>query len=126
MRFDWREHRLVRRFAATWLGRIVFALLAVRLYDRALTMAGQAFIALVPMLIVVATVVSTNDAQAIGGWLIDRFDLEGSSAEAVEGLFERPPSASGGLTIIGIITLLISASSFARALQRAYEDAWNL
>jgi membrane protein len=120
------NHPLVERARNSFVGRIVMALLEVRLYERALTLAGQAFIALVPLLIVLATLLSSSDSEAVGDWLIDRFELTGPSAEAVQSLFGRPPSASGSLTIIGMITLLISASSFARAVQRTYEVAWNL
>jgi membrane protein len=123
---EWLNHPLVERAKNSFLGRIVLALLEIRLYERALTLAGQAFIALVPLLIVLATLVSSSDSEAVGQWLIDRFDLTGASAEAVRSLFGRPPSASGSLTIIGMVTLLVSASSFARAVQRTYEVAWNL
>ncbi|MGH3460236.1 MAG: YhjD/YihY/BrkB family envelope integrity protein [Kribbellaceae bacterium] len=126
MRRQWAEHPLVRRVKDSVAGRIVFALLEIRLYDRALTIAGQAFIALVPLMIVLATLLSSADAAAVADWLISRFDLSGSSADAVQSLFGRPPSASGGLTIISVITVLISASSFARSVQRTYEVAWNL
>jgi membrane protein len=126
MELKWRDHPLVQRVSNSLVGRIVLALLAMRLYERALTLAGQAFIALVPLLIVLATLVSSSDSEAVGRWLIERFELTGPSAEAVQSLFGRPPSASNGLTIIGVITLLVSASSFARSVQRTYEAAWNL
>jgi membrane protein len=116
----------VQRVTESLVGRIVVAMLEMRLYDRALTLAGQAFIALVPLLIVLATVLSSADSVAVADWLIDKFSLTGATAESVQGLFERPPSASGGLTFIGFITLLVSASSFARSVQRTYEGAYNI
>jgi membrane protein len=126
MKLDLRSHPLVQRAADSVVGRLVAALLEIRLYERALTLAGQAFIALVPLLIVLATMLGSADSEAVGNWLIQRFELTGPSAEAVQSLFSRPPSTSSSLTIIGLVTVLISASSFARSVQRTYEVAWDL
>ncbi|MEV0787988.1 YhjD/YihY/BrkB family envelope integrity protein [Kribbella sp. NPDC050459] len=130
MKREWAEHPRVRRFAGWFrkslIGRIVVAALEIRLYDRALTLAGKAFIALVPLLIVVATLLSGSGALALADWLIDKFDLTGGAADAVRSLFGRPPSASGGLTILSVLTVLVSASSFARSVQRTFEAAWKL
>lgn len=126
----WLEHPrarpVVRWVQRSILWRIVVAIIEIRLYDRALTIAGQAFIALVPLMIVLATLLSGSGAAAVGEWLIRRFALTGSSADAVRSLFERPPTTSGGLTVLSVITVLVSASSFARSVQRTYEVAWKL
>jgi membrane protein len=130
MNLRWAERpqirRPVQRIQKSIVWRIVVAAIEIRLYDRALTIAGQAFIALVPLLIVLATLLRSSDAAAIGDWLIDRFALTDASADAVRSLFGRPPSASSSLTILSVITVLISASSFARSTQRTYEVAWQL
>jgi membrane protein len=124
MKRHWAE--LVRRLQTSLVWRIVVAALEIRLYDRALTIAGQAFIALVPLLIVLASLFGSADSQAISNRLIEQFALSGASADAVRLLFVRPPDATGGLTILSWITLLVSASSFARSIQRTYETAWQL
>lgn len=116
----------VQRIQKSIVWRIVVATIEIRPYDRALTIAGKAFIALVPLLIVLATLLSSSDAETIGHWLIDRFALTGASADAVRSLFGRPPSASSSVTLLSVITVLISASSFARSTQRTYEVAWQL
>jgi membrane protein len=130
MKRSWTDHPLVRRVVQrvqnSLVWHIVVAAIEIRLYDRALTIAGQAFIALVPLLIILATLLSTSDSLAVGNWLIERFALSGASADAVRSLFGRPPSATGGLTILSVITVLVSASSFARSIQRTYEVAWQL
>ncbi|GAA1552815.1 hypothetical protein GCM10009789_02980 [Kribbella sancticallisti] len=130
MNRTWAEHprvrRVVDRTRQSLVWRIVLEVTEIRLYDRALTIAGQAFIALVPLLIVLATLLSSSDALAISDFLIDRFSLSGASADAVVSLFGRPPSASGGLTVVSVITVLVSVSSFARSIQRTYEAAWRL
>jgi len=130
MKQRWVEHPRVRQGWAWVQGsivwRIVVASLQIRVYDRALTIAGKAFIALVPLLIVTATLLSKGNSAAIGDWMIKRFGLSGASADAVNSLFARPPSAGGGLTILSVVTVLVAASSFARSIQRTYETAWDL
>ncbi|TWD80053.1 membrane protein [Kribbella amoyensis] len=130
MNRGWAERPWIRRIESrlrtSLVWRIMVATVEIRVYDRALTIAGKAFIALVPLMIVVATVVSNSDAQAVADFLISRFSLTGASADAVRSLFGRPPSVSGGLTLLSVLTVLVSASSFARSVQRTYEVAWEL
>ncbi|MGW7680538.1 YhjD/YihY/BrkB family envelope integrity protein [Kribbella sp. NPDC054772] len=130
MKRQWAEHHLVRRTVQwaeqTVIGRTVAAALEIRVYDRALTLAGKAFVALVPLLIVLATLLSGSGALALADFIVTKFGLTGASADAVKSLFARPPSTGGGLTILSVITVLVSASSFARSMQRTYEIAWHL
>jgi membrane protein len=116
----------VRRLQDSIVWRIVVAAVEIRVYDRALTIAGKAFIALVPLVIVLAGLAGDAGGLTIGEWVIDRFALTGASADAVRSLFGRPPSVAGSLTLLSIVTVLVSASSFARSIQRTYELAWNL
>ena len=118
--------RSARALQHSLVGRIVTALLQINLRDRALTLAGQAFLALVPLLIVLAVLVSSADGQAVADWLVGRFSLTGPTAEAVRTLFDKPPSATGGMGVIGLLMLLLSVTSFAKSLQRTYEMAWGL
>ena len=126
--------RLVRR--PLWSGEIrpehpflvrcIRGLLSVDARDRALVLAGQAFIALIPLFIVVATLTSSADSEAIGSYLITRFDLVGGAAAAVDGLFARPPGSTSGITVISILMLLVSLNSFARSMRRTFERPWGL
>jgi uncharacterized BrkB/YihY/UPF0761 family membrane protein len=94
--------------------------------NRAITLAGQAFIALVPLLIVLASWHLGPGDQGIDDAIVDYFNLQGSTADAVYTLFSRPPSATGGITLFGFILLVISLGSFARSMQRMYEAVWEL
>jgi membrane protein len=127
---EWRADPRVRRveqaLETTRVGRLAMALVRGNLRDKALTLAGQAFIALVPLLIVLATMASNSDSAAVATWLIDRFGLEGDAADAVTQLFTRPPDATSGTSVLGILILLVSLASFARSVQRTYENAWDL
>ncbi len=41
-------------------------------------------------------------------------------------LFDSPPNASGGLSILGLVILLVSVDSFARSVQLTFEIAWGM
>jgi membrane protein len=94
--------------------------------DRALGLGGQAFTTVIPLLIVVSATASARDSSALADRLAARFHVTGSSARAIRTLFERPPGATGAITITGLAVLLLSLVSFTRSLQRTYESAWRL
>lgn len=122
----WRTDPLLLTFLRTPPGRLARTLYEINLRDRALALAGQAFIALVPLVIVLATWLSPQDGAAIGEWLVRRFSLSGTAAQAVDQLFGRPPDETSGISALGLVILLISVNSFARTLQRTFEVAWVL
>ena len=92
-------------------------------FDRAMALAGQAFAALLPLLIVVGSVSPAHD-DSLADSLIERFDLSGSAAEPLRAAVAQPPHA--GISGLGVILLVISALSFTRAMQRLYIRAWRL
>jgi uncharacterized BrkB/YihY/UPF0761 family membrane protein len=94
--------------------------------DRALVMGGQAFTTIIPLLIVVAAVASRKGPTALADRMADRFHVTGASAQAVRTLFERPPGATGSITIVGVVLLGFALLSLTRSIQRTYEAAWQL
>jgi membrane protein len=94
--------------------------------DRALVLGGQAFTTLIPLLIVLAASAPRQGPTALADRLAARFHVTGASAQALRTLFERPPGATGTITIVGVVVLLFSLLSFTRSLQRTYEAAWQL
>ncbi|MEU4215847.1 YhjD/YihY/BrkB family envelope integrity protein [Actinoplanes sp. NPDC026623] len=106
--------RCLRRFAAI-NGR-----------ERSLVLGGQAFTALIPLLIVVAAAASGRGPTALADRLAARFNVTGASAQAIRTLFERPPGATGAFTVAGAVVLLFSLLNLTRSLQRTYEAAWHL
>jgi len=123
-RADVLEH--VDRFEHTRPVRLVRLFLDIDGRDRVLMLAGQAFIAVIPLLIVVATVSGTGGSSAVGSYLVRRFDLSGSAEESVRILFDRPPDAAGGITLLSLVVLVWTSNSFARSLQRTFGAAWDL
>jgi membrane protein len=94
-------------------------------FDRAMALAGQAFAALLPLLIVIGSA-SPDDGRDVAAVLIEEFRLTGSAAEAVRGALARPPGPDNSTSIAGALLLAISALSFTRAMQRLYVRAWRL
>lgn len=108
-----------------WL-RCLRGLLALDTWDRVLMIAGQGFVALVPLLIVTATFSSSADGEAVARHVIERLDLSDEVAVIVLALFERPPDADSSLSIVSVAFLLVSVNSFGRSLRRSFERAWDL
>jgi membrane protein len=111
---------------SNFLGASLLKMYEIDGRNRAITLAGQAFIALVPLLIVLASWNLGTGDQGLGEAIVDYFNLQGSTADAVQTLFSTPPSATGGITFFGFIILVVSLGSFARSMQRMYEAVWEL
>jgi len=94
-------------------------------FDRAMALAGQAFAALLPLLIVIGTVSPTSGEDA-ASTLIDQFDLTGESATVVKDAVAQPAAIQDGISALSFFILVVSALAFTRALQRLYVRAWRL
>jgi membrane protein len=116
--------RVADRVAGSFLVACLLRYVHIGGRDRILVLAGQAFMALIPLFIVIAAVGPNNNT--VGRRMIERFGLTGSAADAVRTLFARPPDAAGAITLTGAVVLFFSTLSYARSLQRTYEAAWNL
>jgi membrane protein len=92
-------------------------------FDRSMALAGQAFAALLPLLIVFGTV-AHGSTDEVADDLIERFDIAGGAADTLRDAVAQPPES--GVSVIGVVLLVISALSFTRALQRLYVRAWRL
>jgi len=76
--------------------------------DRALALATQAFVALIPMLIVVAAAVPDRSRAALGGYVVDHLRLSGSAADDLHELVQRPPQSTEPVTFVGLVILVVS------------------
>jgi membrane protein len=103
---------------------ILHRLLTLEVVDRSLVVGAQAFSALIPLLIVLASV-GAGDGSSFGDSLVRRFDLDGDAARVVHETFATPADGAG-LTTASIVIVTLSALAFTRALQRTYELAWGL
>lgn len=110
----------VVRFARDWVARF----LAVQGIDRAMSLAAYGYSALIPLLIVYASLSPSGETFADA--IIDRFDLDRTSAQAVQQAFAPTGGVGGSVTALGIVLLVISALSFTRSVQRLYEGVFGM
>jgi membrane protein len=112
----------VREFVAPYLERLA----EVEYVDRSVALASQAFVALIPLLLVSSSVLPRSERRSYGDSLVRRFELHGTSATEVRQVFTQPSEVRNTLSVLGFLVLVVSALSFCRVLQRLYERAWRL
>ncbi|HWM60244.1 MAG TPA: YhjD/YihY/BrkB family envelope integrity protein [Pseudonocardia sp.] len=120
-----RRDRALRRYRDSLVLRVSRRMMAIGGYDRALALSAQAFVALIPMLIVVAAFASTAVQQSYGQALLAGFGLSGQAAASVMVLFDHPPGVES-VTVLGVALLVVTVLGFVRSLQRTYLAAWEL
>lgn len=101
---------------------VVDRLVGFEIIDRSLVVGAQAFSALIPVLIVIASW-GARDGNSMGESIIDRFGLSGDGAEAVRRAFAAPAEGTS-TTLVGLSFVIVSALSFTRRLQRLFELSW--
>ena len=114
-----------QRAMDSFLGRSVLRFIRMEGFDRSIVLSSQAFTALIPLFIIVASAAPAGQEDAISEAFISRFALTGDSAAAVEQLFTTPPGATSSVTIFSAVLLLYSGVAFTRRMQRMYRAAWE-
>jgi hypothetical protein len=93
--------------------------------ERGLALGSKLFTTVVPLSILASALFSTSNGLA--DRMIDGFGLTGTGAEGVRTLFEVPSGqVRSTINVVGVLVLGYSLLSFARVLQRVYEQAWHL
>lgn len=90
--------------------------------QQATVLAAQAFTSLIPFL-VVASAFGPEESD-IADRINERFDIHGSAARSVEALFNDAGEVESAVTWVSIVILVLSATSFTRALQRMFQRAY--
>ena len=116
---------LAERAGDSFIGRSILRFVMMQGFDRCIVLSAQAFTALIPLFIIVASAAPAGKEDVIGEGIIERFALTGESAAAVQQLFTTPPGASSGVTLFSALFLLYSGVAFARRLQWTYRAAWE-
>jgi membrane protein len=115
------------RLAQTGLpGRIIGRLIEVQFLDRAVILAAQAFSAVLPLLIVVSTITPHPGGDSPATVLAGKLGLGPAETSSLQAAVVPPTSARASIGILGVVLALLTATSFARALQRSYQLAWRL
>ncbi|MBP2368581.1 membrane protein [Pseudonocardia parietis] len=115
--------RAVLRYGDSLVLRVPRRMVAIGGYDRALALSAQAFVALVPVVVMVAALVPEHSAA--GRELVSGLDPSGQAESALAGLFEEPPGVEP-LTVLSSILLVLAVLGFTRTLQRAYLAGWEV
>ena len=124
----WTMNRLVRTSARSPSGR--FALRVARdlgrleLIDRGMTLAAHVFTSIIPILIVAGALRSRLDAKA-GPIFAEHLGLDVASAELLESSLPGGAKELRATGVIGVVLLVIAATSFARALERSLRAIWH-
>jgi uncharacterized BrkB/YihY/UPF0761 family membrane protein len=128
----WRVDReRVVRTLTFWLRpefvlRVVNRFQKVAGFDRSIALASSALTATIPLAIITSAVSSHLGGKDTAERIIERYDLSGGGAEAVKDLFSPTSGTSTSLGIIGFLFLLVAVLSFTRAVQRLFEQTWEL
>jgi uncharacterized BrkB/YihY/UPF0761 family membrane protein len=132
--FRWRrrvDRERVARTLTFWLRpefvlRVVNRFQKVAGFDRAIALASGALTATIPLAIVTSAVASQLGGKDTAERIIDRYELTGGGAEAVQAIFAPPSGISTSLGIVGFFFLMLAVLSFTRAVQRLFEQTWEL
>jgi membrane protein len=109
-----------------FLLRVVNRFQKVAGFDRSIALASGALTAMIPLAIITSAVTSQLGGKGTADRIIDRYDLTGGGAEAVRDIFSPPSGTSTSVGIIGVLFLTVTVLSFSRAVQRLFEQSWEL
>ena len=110
---------LRERLASSFPGIVVRRFFDLELLDRSFAISAQAFVALLPLIIVFVSAVLRSDAVVVGQQINERFGIDGAASLAVEALF-RSDSTVRAISWLAVAMSLLSAFSLARRLSRTY------
>jgi uncharacterized BrkB/YihY/UPF0761 family membrane protein len=125
------DRERVRRTLTFWLRpafvlRVVNRFQRIAGFDRAVALASSALTALIPLAIIAGAVLPQAGGEDVAERIIDRWDLTGGGAEAVRDMFSPAAGTETDVTVIGALLLVVAVLSFTRAVQRLFEQTWEL
>jgi membrane protein len=93
--------------------------------DRAMTLAAQAFTSVFPLIIAIAAI-RPEQGDSLGDDLADILSSPEASRRVLEEAFPSEPRTFGAFGVVGVLIVLISSTSFTRALARMYSRIWQV
>ena len=99
-------------------------LMRVEFIDRMVVVAAQSLFAMVPLFVVIAAFSPEFVRDRVLTQVSDVMAIQGSALDAIESVMsaEQIRTQTG---LVGLIVVLLSATTYARALQRLYERTWQ-
>jgi uncharacterized BrkB/YihY/UPF0761 family membrane protein len=128
----WRMDReRVVRTLTFWLRpefvlRVVNRFQKVAGFDRSIALASSALTATIPLAIIASAIATQLGGKGTADRIIERYDLTGGGAEAVKDIFSPASGTSTSVGIVGFLFLVVALLSFTRAVQRLFEQTWEL
>ena len=95
-------------------------------FDRAIALASSTLTAIIPLALIATSIAPQLGGDDTAARIIERYELTGGGAEAVNDIFAEPTGTNTSLGLIGFFFLLIAILSFTRAVQRLFEQTWEL
>lgn len=103
---------------------VVRRFLELELLDRSFGLAAQAFVALLPLVIVVVSLFTTDSGDLMADAIGNRFGLDASAREALRALFSHPEQST--ISWLAVLVSLLSAFSLSRRLARVYASVFGV
>lgn len=113
------------RLLSSYPGAVVHRFFELELLDKSFGLAAQAFVSLLPLMIVVVSVFVDSPGEVISAQISERFGLDDVARAALRALFT---SSAAVVTIswLAILMSLLSAFSLSRRLSRVYASIFGL
>jgi uncharacterized BrkB/YihY/UPF0761 family membrane protein len=113
-------------FRPAFVLRAVNRFQKIAAFDRAVALASSALTASVAVLILAGAILPDVSGSDLADRIINHYDLTGGGADAVRDIFSVPDGTATSVGLVGAVFLLVAALSFTRAVQRLFEQAWDL
>jgi membrane protein len=94
-------------------------------FDRGMTLAAQAFTSIFPLIIAIAALLP-DSRGSVADRISDALGIPDSSRGVVEQALPAHPDTRGAFGIVGVLIVVVSATSFSRALARMYGKVWGV
>ena len=95
-------------------------------FDRAMTLAAQAFTSIFPLVIATLSFLDRPDAGRLSEQLADTLGLPSSTRSTLADALPEESDQAATFGVLGVLIVLVSATSFSRALTRMYAKAWSI
>jgi len=115
----------VRRLQSGIVGQFWARLLELEFIERSIALAAKLFVSFFPVLIMTAVISPEAVRESIVSTLVSRFGLGGDQIDLVRGAFVSSDRATSTSAWIGLVVLVLYATSFTTALQRVYLRSWR-
>jgi membrane protein len=105
--------------------RVWERMLEIEFVDRSVALAGKAFVAFFPLVIVIAAFVSESVRSSILTTVTARLGIRGDALTTAREAFASADDVRQATGLLGLVLTAFFASSFTTALQRVYLRAWR-